>query len=1048
MEMEQPRFPRRSASHGTLKSTYSSHSGGPPPVPSPLRSFHKPLRSVHENSVLLQSPGALESMLKTTTETGDIGIFTIKPVPPSPLQHGTFPGSDPSLPSPRHRPSADNLYRRNMVKPPPSIRDTASEIISMSGSDSQRSAMTSFSPYSNGDIGQRSFSMTTCGSRYLSHHRSTNTLQSQASNRSNLQRPRSPFPYPTRLKRPGVRPSSPALTENGRIDYSRMVEIDRVSYRTVHGHFKYANPQMPRKPHPLGLRAAVNRSTPSLPPPGPPPNFRGPPPPQSLRAPSPASMTSWNPSLRSASLTSVVNPYHRGPQSLDGCRMGPPEPLPRYYDYTEHFETRPSQPIPPVDPFHSSPERVGKFPTPSTTFDVADHLTAETLAAVFGEGDSAFFDSESQEAKEPAIAPASKPSTRQEESRSNASDGQGSPQRSQTSCSREKAAEAETSGIKRKTTYSSDIDLLPSQIARDSIDTFNQSLDLEKRDAPPSYSFVSYHANTTPRTKEKTLQRHVQVLGVNTPTIRSEQGIILRDDLPDEASGRDSVDSCHSIGPLSDDVVASTPELKCKEKCLPALTASVACTQPGALGNSHFPPRVDSLIPVTVPDSHQFRKAVSLLNVSMGWESENAHSEQTDKLRDGMQHTIPNHLFRRHRRNHATLRISTTNLPRDDNEGYPHIRPSCSTAPIISPKPISPARQLKVKNSIPQLMKALPPLPGDPGYKLPSTPLDVSEEDEFAEILAPFSLCPEGNKTLTLVPTKSNASERKGKDHSPLVDGPKFRLKIKTTDFSETSSLSSPKTRGLGTDPPASETLSDVDTGFALNKLKIRSPRRSKPGSPQSSTVRRRPDAGRSQVVQDLSRRAHKDLFTLSPKSESPGLRKLSESLPTPPDSQALTISSGSNEGAPSVSRLPPTPPESKTKLGEGDEETVSTLRQTHGLKKHLSNLRALLSPSFVAPSPTTQSPSQRDEAEQAPSDSKSGHLKSSQSEILVIAEQNNPNSEKDVDVARPPRLRNRIRAKLAKWVKGARTAVKKCAGKKHNTAQDIEPAAHNIIQI
>ena len=45
-----------------------------------------------------------------------------------------------------------------------------------------------------------------------------------------MQRPRSPFPYPTRLKRPGVRPASPALTENGSVDYSRMVEIDRVSH--------------------------------------------------------------------------------------------------------------------------------------------------------------------------------------------------------------------------------------------------------------------------------------------------------------------------------------------------------------------------------------------------------------------------------------------------------------------------------------------------------------------------------------------------------------------------------------------------------------------------------------------------------------------------------------------------------------------------------------------------------------------------------------------------------------------------------------------------
>lgn len=208
--MEHHRLPRHSASHGTLRSSYSSH-GRPGHGPTSMRPLHKPLRSVNENSVLLPSPGALESMLKTTTETGDIGIFSIKPIPPSP------------------RPSIEELHCRNNNDKPAPYRDTASEIISMYGSESHKSGTSTTTPASSEDIGLRSYSMTTCGSRHLSHHRSTATLQSQASS-GPLQRPRSPFPYPTRLKRPGVRPASPALTENGRVDYSRMVEIDRVSY--------------------------------------------------------------------------------------------------------------------------------------------------------------------------------------------------------------------------------------------------------------------------------------------------------------------------------------------------------------------------------------------------------------------------------------------------------------------------------------------------------------------------------------------------------------------------------------------------------------------------------------------------------------------------------------------------------------------------------------------------------------------------------------------------------------------------------------------------
>lgn len=172
-------------------------------------------------------------MLKTTTETGDIGIFTIRPIPPSPLVPREAL-SDIGHPHPRPRRSVDNLYRHNPAMRPPSHRDTTSEVFSVYGSDSLKSGTSTLSPNSTDDTGQRSYSMTTCGSRHLSHHKSTNTLQSQASGGSHLQRPRSPFPYPTRLKRPGIRPASPAVTENGRIDYSRMVEINRISYVGTH----------------------------------------------------------------------------------------------------------------------------------------------------------------------------------------------------------------------------------------------------------------------------------------------------------------------------------------------------------------------------------------------------------------------------------------------------------------------------------------------------------------------------------------------------------------------------------------------------------------------------------------------------------------------------------------------------------------------------------------------------------------------------------------------------------------------------------------------
>lgn len=99
----------------------------------------------------------------------------------------------------------------------------------MYGSDNQSSSKSvsgTLSPPWD-ESGQRSYSMTTCGSKSYTLP-GNNYFRLVSDCQPGAQRPRSPYPYPTRLPRPGIRPSSPALTENGIVDYSRMVEIDRV----------------------------------------------------------------------------------------------------------------------------------------------------------------------------------------------------------------------------------------------------------------------------------------------------------------------------------------------------------------------------------------------------------------------------------------------------------------------------------------------------------------------------------------------------------------------------------------------------------------------------------------------------------------------------------------------------------------------------------------------------------------------------------------------------------------------------------------------------
>lgn len=185
-----------------------------------------------ENRAPPTLPKAFESMLKTTTETGEIGLFSIKPsrVPQSTNAPRRFGGTFRESPSqrPRNFQSYSTTGVDDRRRLPSYARDASSEVISMYETASQKSAGRVF------DEPDRSYSMTQTYSSYsLSNHRSYASLRSQPDGNSLLQRPRSPFAYPTRLKRPGFRPSSPALTDGGEVDYSRRAEIDRMPYVSV-----------------------------------------------------------------------------------------------------------------------------------------------------------------------------------------------------------------------------------------------------------------------------------------------------------------------------------------------------------------------------------------------------------------------------------------------------------------------------------------------------------------------------------------------------------------------------------------------------------------------------------------------------------------------------------------------------------------------------------------------------------------------------------------------------------------------------------------------
>ena len=175
-------------------------------------------------------PRSFQGMLRTSTET-DIGQLSTRPsrIPPplhasrtnSVAQQGELSRLEQAF-EPYGGPRLDD--RRRL---PSYARDNSSEIISMYETASQKAHDRAFE---NFDRRSSSLTRTSYSTNALYNQRSYTSLRSQAGGNGHVQRPKSPFAYPTRLRRPGFRPSSPALTDGGMVDYSRRTEIGRIPY--------------------------------------------------------------------------------------------------------------------------------------------------------------------------------------------------------------------------------------------------------------------------------------------------------------------------------------------------------------------------------------------------------------------------------------------------------------------------------------------------------------------------------------------------------------------------------------------------------------------------------------------------------------------------------------------------------------------------------------------------------------------------------------------------------------------------------------------------
>ncbi|KAL7901314.1 hypothetical protein HDV63DRAFT_413779 [Trichoderma sp. SZMC 28014] len=743
--MDAARLRQRSASHSSLRSQYRyqtrmiNYTNPRPPTQ------RHPLRRVNENPALLRSPGPLESMLKTTTETGDIGIFSIRPnssSAPFDRPHRSRSHSrDVDLLLPARSSGYDENYYyhhsddHKRLRP---YRDTTSEIISLYGSESQHTLLSSVSPASLEDD-PRSYSMTTTSSKRIPSQKSTGTLQSQSSG-GGFQRPRSPFPYPTRLKRPGVRPASPALRENGDIDYSRMVELERFSQRTIHGSYKPTYIHGSRRPPPLSLRAEANRSTTSLPSrPLHSPHFY---PPGSYHARPPNPSMAWMPrqpsrnqpyptdqSTRSASLTSIVEMYDKPATSNQSC--APPQSTGSvYYDYSEQFEDRPPWDIDVDVPLHPIPQRAENIRQ--------SLLLMDNIQGRFdiGEDETDSSDSNMQEAEKDLMEPSPLSSSRERQS-------QGTEEKRST------LLDEHGTGIECS-------DLLSSiEIALNSISDREQS-------QPPAVSNEALPITETDtvdmgsRMSDPASRKSISPL--ESPSENLEPSFDIEEDLgsrPPSQNGRMS---------------------KLRYSLDPALSDFASI-----LSSFDRIVRVSNLKDNEVQSSDMGKNDTSVYQqgeaetVALKRLSERSPPPSSNKACMG-ERPYP----KCHRRHIATMMISTTGVVSDDFSKKSPRRED--KLPILSPEPISPVRELRVKESIPQLMKSLPPLPRE-AQKLPG----------YGTVgLLPLSSCL-GDEHL--MPTKDGPSDTNQRFSFVPLSGSSQNIQSK---FSTRAVASSPSHRIIG----------------------------------------------------------------------------------------------------------------------------------------------------------------------------------------------------------------------------------------------------------
>ncbi|KAG0651120.1 hypothetical protein D0Z07_2417 [Hyphodiscus hymeniophilus] len=792
-------------------------------------------------------PKELGGMLKTTTETGDIGLFSIKPsrVPLSVnnSRRPSGPQNDDGMRRPRQFQPYGVPYTDDRRRLPSYARDTSSEVISMYETSSQKSGSRVFD-----DPDHRSYSLTQTYSSYsLSNHRSYASLRSQPEAGGLLQRPRSPFAYPARLKRPGFRPSSPALTDGGGIDYSRRAEINRTPH-TAHAPSTTTTPGKIPPPSPLYYDYTEdfdvvdsNQADPLEPP----PQFR-----VERTIPEDRPLSSgWMsldgadmPNLKPNSDGSLRNPTSAAPVlqvSQNSSRNST-------INNISVFDTPPNLPThEPLLPAEDSTEKsVAVVPDRKTIRLSGLGLGARELSThveeVFGLQSTASFevpfsDNTADDGK-PEYANADPEEHAETQSTRNSSHSLGTHLRRFPPPPNNLDHQSSETDTNHVLTFTS---LNPREVSHSSFDLRvgeKESIPLAEHTATTN-AISPFPPHSSSSQSDRKLLSHPT--SIDDGLTELNQVVNAFEEANRTKSGECQIQDSYNLLP---EVPPNSPN------------GSLSGNGP-SVQRFNFPPSF--------------------------YTNQSSHGTDNDEPRD----QGPNINPQRHRLRRLEA-ITVPTVSENDVPNFSHQFPrklmSRSESPMLAPKPISPARQLRLKNSVPQLMKALPALPPDLQLGAGSPPLPCFKRAPIQE--APRSAAtPRSKVPDTAVPTNMASQpveinsvavmdqkpEQAKEEQTPPTPPPKLKLKTRSS-LQPTSPMESRPWNSENSYPWSSQPFS-VGLPTVIQEVRPDNTKRPKfklkitrAANSTVGTVRVNRESAESRSSEVLQLRRPKDLFTPS----------------------------------------------------------------------------------------------------------------------------------------------------------------------------------------